>query len=131
MKKSALLILAVVFILSASACGSESAKYTITLSGVLSEPGVISYAGYEMNVYQDAASISCGDCPDQPVSVCVGATAEEVAQAISQSVERADDIWTVESVSGNVVVLKGDKDDARNLPSPSAPPGLIIEGAFS
>ena len=58
---------------------------------------MISYLGYEMNVYEDEASNPCGDCAYQPVSFYVGADGTEVAEKLSEAITRADDVWEVVS----------------------------------
>ena len=73
-----------------AACGGHTVKatYEIEVSGTVAESGVIDYAGLAMNVYQDLASNPCGTCPDQPVSVYVGADAAEIAAAMADVYKR-------------------------------------------
>lgn len=92
-------------LLGMCACGSKSAAYTLSLSGSVTEPGVIYFLDYSINVYEDLASNPCGDCADQPVHLYVGASAEEAAEAIASVIERANDLWEVRSLSGAQVVL--------------------------
>lgn len=126
------LIMAMIATLFAGCGSNEPAVYTIHLSGAVEEAGVISYAGYEMNVYKDYASNSCGDCAEQPVSVYAGADAAEVADAISRAITRADDIWTVVEQTDDTVVLEEKvAGTAGKFDAPSAPAGLTITGELS
>lgn len=114
-------------------CRPSAAEYTITVSGRAEESGVIEYAGLEMNVYQDQASNPCGDCPDQPVSIYVGASASDTAEAMAEAIRRADDVWKVESCSHGVLVLKEKKSEAGSTerePALSSPEGLKLSGDF-
>ena len=116
------------------ACGAPKtpAVYQLELSGQVEKSGVIDYAGLSMNVYQDAASNPCGDCADQPVSVYVGATAEQVSQAMAEAIERADDIWQVTEVDGGILLLQEKTPGQAEQPdAPAAPAGLEISGQFT
>lgn len=118
-------------LLLVSGCGSKKAEYTITAEGVVSESGVIEFAGLEMNVYKDKASNPCGDCPDQPVSIYVGATAEEAINAMAEAVERADDIWQVSSCSGaKLVLIEKNTGTVNEEPKLSAPNDLNLKGSM-
>lgn len=56
-KKYYIVLAAAVFLLLCLAgCGSGQVRYQITVTGTAGESGVISYLGYEMNVYEDEAS---------------------------------------------------------------------------
>lgn len=111
---------------------TEKATYQLDLSGVVGQAGVISYANMEVNVYRDPQSNPCGDCPDQPVSVYVGASAEEVAAALAKAIERADDIWTVKSLQGSTLLLEEKNLGEAKAPAPpEAPSGLTIHGTFN
>lgn len=116
-------------------CGCGSAKtteYRIEASGTAEGSGVVCFLDYTINVYADQAGDPCGECPDQPVHLFAGATAEETAQAISDTVTRADDQWDVESVSGSTVVLKArEGQDISDAGSLSAPAGLSLKGTFT
>ena len=117
--------------LSLSSCGRKSSTYEIDVSGTLSEPGVIKYLGYSMNVYKDAASNPCGSCPYQPVSVYSGSDAAKVLKAIDDAVVRYDDVWTVVSRTDKCIVLKArDKKTIPDFDAPSAPKGLTITGEY-
>lgn len=105
-KRCLLSCLSLFLTLGLCACGNQSATYTISLEGSADAAGVISLLGYSINVYQDEASNPCGDCEDQPVHLYVGASAEEAAQAVSDLIVRADDLWDVQSISGGSVVLQ-------------------------
>ncbi|ATW25592.1 hypothetical protein [Candidatus Formimonas warabiya] len=110
---------------------TEKATYQLDLSGTV-QAGVIDYLGLEMNVYRDAQSNPCGDCPDQPVSVYAGAGAEEVAGALAEAVKRADDIWVVKSLKGTTLLLEEKNIGTAKEPAPpEAPPGLTIRGTFT
>lgn len=110
---------------------TQTAEYTLSLSGQVEKAGVISYAGLEMNVYADQASNPCGDCADQPVSVLAGATAQEVVQAIAKAIDRADDIWVVKEARGETIVLVEKVPGRTTEPAaPSAPAGLKIKGEY-
>jgi len=111
---------------------TEKATYQLDLSGAVRQAGVIDYVNLEMNVYRDAQSNPCGGCPDQPVSVYAGAGAEEVAAALAEAIERADDIWAVHSLQGATLLLEEKNiGEAKEPPPPAAPAGLIIKGTFA
>ncbi len=111
---------------------TEKATYQLDLSGVVRQAGVINYVNMEMNVYRDAQSNPCGDCPDQPVSVYAGASAEEVAAALAKAIERADDIWAVKSLQGSALLLEEKNIGEAKVPAPpEAPSGLTIQGTFN
>ena len=135
LRKTAVIItvlLTIVFVFSG--CGTSAAEYTITVEGSAEESGVIDYAGMEMNVYQDQASNPCGDCPDQPVSIYVGTSAEGTADAMAEAIERADDVWEVVSCKDGVLKLKEKEDSAGTTteePELSGPAGLKLTGEFS
>lgn len=110
----------------------EKATYQLDLSGAVRQAGVINYVNLEMNVYRDAQSNPCGDCPDQPVSVYAGAGAEEVAAALAKAIERADDVWAVQSLQGATLLLKEKNiGEAKEPAPPEAPAGLTIQGTFA
>lgn len=124
---------AICMIITITGCGSvKTAQYTITAEGSPSESGVIEYAGLEMNVYKDKASNPCGDCPDQPVSIYAGASAEDTISAMAEAIERADDIWNVSSAEGTTLVLTektpGTMSENDSEPELSAPAGLTLTG---
>ncbi|MCD8366308.1 MAG: hypothetical protein LUC83_11055, partial [Clostridiales bacterium] len=106
LKKILPVLAALVFCLCLAGCGEKYLEYTITVAGEATASGTITFLDYSINVYQDLASNPCGDCEDQPVHLYVGADAEETAQAISDAIERADDLWEVESCEDGVVVLR-------------------------
>jgi hypothetical protein len=133
-KAAAVIAAALVLAAVLCGCGKSAAEYTITVKGSAQESGVIEYAGLEMNVYQDQASNPCGDCPDQPVSIYVGTSADDTAKSMSEAVTRADDVWEVESCRGGVLKLKEKEDSAgtnEKEPELSAPKGLTLTGDFS
>lgn len=116
---------------AASPKPTQKGEYILTLSGKVSEAGVISYAGYEMNVYKDYASNPCGDCAYQPVSVYAGAGADEIVQAMAKAVTRADDVWTVQKAQDNTLILKEKTPgEGKETAEPSAPAGLEIKGEY-
>jgi len=127
---SALLIM---ILLVCCGCGKSKIAYTLTVTGSAEKPGVLSFLNYDINVYQDEASNSCGDCADQPAHLYVGATQEDAAAAIAEAVERADDLWDVSEQQGNTVTLTErtagsvSKKDFNTL---DAPYGLTIEDNF-
>ena len=92
---------------AAEAVLSEDGRllYELTITGTAESAGLVSFLDYAINVYKDEASNSCGDCEDQPPHLYVGATAEEAVEQIIEAVERADNIWEVESVDGTTVTL--------------------------
>ena len=115
-------------------CGARAdapGLYRITVEGAAEESGVIEFAGLTMNVYPDAASNPCGDCPDQPVSVYVGTDAAAVAGAMANVVEEANDLWDVSDVSGGVLELR-EKVSGSVMEEPvlEGPKGLVLKGAF-
>ncbi len=117
-----------------TACGEHTVKatYEIEVDGTAAESGVIDYAGLAMNVYQDLASNPCGTCPDQPVSVYVGVTAEEITKAMAEAVTRADDIWIVKEQSGDRIVLEEKEIDTAEEPEILAGSGgITLQGDFS
>ena len=132
-KLSALAAAAVSMLVIMTGCGGvKTAQYTITAEGAPTQSGVIDYAGLEMNVYRDKASNPCGDCPDQPVSIYAGTSAEDTISAMAEAVERADDVWQVSSADGNVLVLTektpGTIKEGEEEPELSAPEGLKLTG---
>lgn len=132
-KLSALAAAAVGMLVIMTGCGGvKTAQYTVTAEGAAAESGVIEYAGLEMNVYKDKASNPCGDCPDQPVSIYAGTSAEDTISAMAEAVERADDVWHVSSVDGNVLILTektpGTIKEGEEEPELSAPEGLKLTG---
>lgn len=139
MKKGSIYIFIMVLIVFISlftfaSCSSldRQATYLITAKGSASESGVIEYAGMTMNVYKDYASNPCGDCPDQPVSIYVGATAAETIKAMSEAITRADDVWVVEKCSDNQLLLKEkESGTAEKSKALSAPKGLTLTGKYN
>ena len=121
--------LVIILILSVSCDTDKKEEYKIIVSGEVKESGVIAYLGYEMNVYKDLASNPCGTCADQPISVYVGVSAEDIVDAIGKAIIRADDIWTVEEQSGNeITLIEKEAGTADKTEKPTAPKGLTIEG---
>ncbi len=130
--KYLLILLAVFFSIGLSGCGEKTLKYEIKVSGSAAAPGVIEFLDYSINVYKDLASNSCGTCEKQPVHLYVGDSAEDTAQAIADAVERADDLWKVESCEGTTVVLTektpGSVEEIKGI---TGPEGLTISGTAS
>ena len=117
-----------------AACGEHTVKatYEIEVSGTVAESGVIDYAGLVMNVYQDLASNPCGACPDQPVSVYVGADAAEIAVAMAEAITRADDIWMVKEQDGGRLLLEEKEIDTATAPEILAgPAGITLQENFT
>lgn len=111
---------------------TQKGVYTLLISGEVKQAGVIDYAGYEMNVYKDFSTNPCGDCTKQPVSVYAGTNAKDVILSIAKAVKRADDIWEVQSVTSNKIVLIEKKIGSTKKPdNPSAPSGLSISGEYT
>lgn len=135
--KNKYIALALIFICCLSfftACGKHTVKaeYEIEISGTVEESGIIDYAGLAMNVYKDLASNPCGTCPNQPVSVYVGASAEEIVKAMSQAVTKADDIWIVKECNGNILLLQEKEIDTAEEPEIlEGPNGITLKGAFT
>ena len=133
-KRVLCLTVAVVLLISAlglSGCSSSEKSYKIELDGALTEPGIITYLGFTMNVYKDVASNPCGDCDDQPVSVYVGDTALTVAAALKQAVEYdfPNGDWAFEALDETIVSFKPAEGYKPNEPEPpTAPDGLVISG---
>jgi iron complex transport system substrate-binding protein len=120
-----ILLTGLVFVLTG--CQKATAEYQITVDGTLEETGVVSYLGYDINVYQDAASNPCGDCAFQPVHLYVGDSAGETIKAIKESVERSDDLWTVKSTDKHTIILQEKTPGSvTQIVAPSAPKGLIL-----
>lgn len=128
-----LCIIVLFFSLLFMGCGSsQKSLYTLEVSGVLKAAGVIDYVGLEMNVYKDVSSNPCGACADQPVSVYVGATAEEVAATMAEAITRADDIWVVLEQEGGILKLEEKKAGEAPAPQdPQGPEGLTISGSLT
>jgi iron complex transport system substrate-binding protein len=105
-RKGLFLICMILLALGLTGCGKKALEYEITVEGEVTAPGTITFLDYSINVYQDLASNSCGDCEDQPVHLYVGADYEEAAQAIADCVTRADDLWEVVSCDDGVVLLR-------------------------
>jgi iron complex transport system substrate-binding protein len=62
----------------------------------------------------------------------VGADAEEAVQAIKDVVERADDLWEVESVDGTTIVLREkEAGSVEEISELSAPEGLTVSAQVS
>ncbi|MCD8132857.1 MAG: ABC transporter substrate-binding protein [Clostridiales bacterium] len=135
MKKAGKILLALaalVFCLCLAGCGESYLEYKITVTGEATDSGTITFLDYSINVYQDLASNPCGDCEDQPVHLYVGADAEETAQAISDAIERADDLWEVVSCEDGVVVLREKTaGSVEEIPSVTAPEGLTLTASVS
>lgn len=128
-----MLLAAAVLIAVCCGCSRDQITYTITVTGTAESPGVLSFLGYTINVYQDEASNSCGDCADQPVHLYVGATQDDAAEAVASAVIRADDKWDVVSHDGNVVTLKertAGSVGKSELSALAAPEGIILEDNF-
>ncbi|MCU6761526.1 corrinoid ABC transporter substrate-binding protein [uncultured Roseburia sp.] len=110
-------------------CGRQQLEYEINVSGSVTEPGVIEFLDFNINVYKDLASNSCGTCADQPVHLYVGADAQETAQAIEDVVTRADDLWEVVSNDGETVLLRektpGSVESIKGITGPA---GLTMSG---
>ena len=115
--------------LGLAGCGKQQLEYEIKVSGSASEPGVIEFLDFNINVYKDLASNSCGTCADQPVHLYVGADAKETAQAIEDAVTRADDLWEVVSNDGETVLLRektpGSVESIKGITGPA---GLTMSG---
>ena len=115
--------------LGLAGCGKQQLEYEIKVSGSASEPGVIEFLDFNINVYKDLASNSCGTCADQPVHLYVGADAKETAQAIEDAVTRADDLWEVVSNDGETVLLRektpGSVESIKEITGPA---GLTMSG---
>lgn len=133
MKKTGLLFgIIILLLIGLTGCKNRSLEYEITVKGEASAPGVITFLDYNINVYQDLASNSCGDCELQPVHLYVGADAQEVAQAIADCVERADDLWEVVSCGEGVVSLREKTaGSVEEIPALTAPEGLEISASVS
>lgn len=127
-------LLAAAMMLLLCACGQtgdEMAVYRIMVEGSPKESGVIEFVGLTMNVYRDAASNPCGDCEEQPVSVYVGASAANVAGAMANAVEEANDLWDVVGVSEGVLELREKvAGSVTEEPELSGPAGLTLTGEF-
>ncbi len=126
-------VLLALLIVCFGGCGQtdDRAVYRITVEGSPAESGVIEFVELVMNVYQDEASNPCGDCEEQPVSVYVGADAVNVAGAMANAVEEADDMWEVTDVSGGVLELREKvSGSVEEEPTLSGPAGLTLTGEF-
>jgi iron complex transport system substrate-binding protein len=130
---TAIIIITIIIIISGFSACAKSEVYHVEISGALAEPGVLTYLGHTMNVYQDQASNPCGDCAKQPVSVFVGDDAAAVAAAITDALENdfGGTEWVVEKVEGGRLTLKRAAGKTGAAPdAPAAPAGLAIKGGF-
>lgn len=128
-KKIKICLLCIFLILLLAGCSDKKVKYEITIQGKAEASGVISYLGYEMNVYEDEASNPCGTCAYQPVSFYVGASADEVCDKLAEAIERADDIWDVVSHDdGVLVVSEKEAGTVKELPALQSVQGLTMTG---
>lgn len=119
-------------VLGICGCSQKKVEYTVTVSGGSAEAGVITVLDYSINVYQDLASNSCGTCENQPVHLYAGASAGDVADAIRDVVERADDLWEVVSCEDNIVVIREkEAGTVESIGQLSAPDGIILTGTVS
>lgn len=135
MKKIHIIVISLavlLFALGLSGCGNQALEYEITVEGEATAPGTISFLDYDINVYKDLASNSCGTCADQPVHLYVGASADDAAQAIADAVTRADDLWEVVSCESGVVLLREKTPGSvEEIPPLTAPEGLEITTSVS
>ncbi len=133
-KKIFLWMCIVIFFVLCSGCtGSKPIEYQLTIEGSAKASGVISYLGYDINVYKDEADNSCGDCSDQPVHLYMGASATDAIEAISQAVTRADDLWKVKSVKDHTIILEEKKAGTvkkKEINEPQVPFGMTIKDNF-
>ena len=129
MKKIELFLLGCMLALFLTGCSAKKVEYEIDISGEAEESGVISYLGYEMNVYQDESSNPCGTCAYQPVSFYVGASADEVCDKLAEAIERADDVWDVVShENGVLVVREREAGSVKQIPGLESVQGLTMTG---
>jgi iron complex transport system substrate-binding protein len=113
--------------------GAGKTEYELTVSGRAKSPGVISFLGYDINVYRDQASNPCGDCEDQPVHLYMGDDGKEAARAIAACVRRANDVWEVKKVTGSKVILREKKAgaaDEKTFSRLDAPAGMTISDNY-
>ncbi|MCR4600165.1 MAG: ABC transporter substrate-binding protein [Clostridia bacterium] len=128
---AALLMVLIAALLTACGGKNDKALYVITAEGSPGESGVIEYAGLTMNVYADEASNPCGDCPDQPVSICAGAGPDQVVKAMAEGVSDADDMWQVLDSDGSMLILEEKvAGSVKDAPVLDAPEGLDLRGKF-
>lgn len=126
------ILLVVAAMAAISGCGENKVEYTVTASGSESSAGVVTVLDYNINVYEDEASNSCGDCAFQPVHLYAGATPEDVIEAINDAVERADDLWEVVSCEGTTIVLREkEAGTVESVGELSAPDGIVLSGTVS
>lgn len=128
------LVLFVILVVSMAltGCSQKAVEYELTVTGEASNSGVITFLDYSINVYQDQASNPCGSCADQPVHLFVGADAAETAEAIAETIERANDLWEVVSCEeGRVVLREKTAGSIEEIPAVTAPEGLQIAAAVS
>lgn len=131
-KKIYLILLLLIGIVWLTGGRQKKLEYTIHIEGDTVESGVITVLDYSINVYEDEASNSCGDCTMQPVHLYAGADIQDVAQAISDVVERADDLWVVVSCEGDTVVLQEkEAGSVESITALSAPRGIQLTGTLS
>lgn len=125
-------ILMIAVIAAISGCGEKKVEYKVTADGTEAAAGVVTVLDYSINVYEDKASNSCGDCSMQPVHLYAGATPEDVIEAIRDAVERADDLWEVVSCEGRTIVLREkEAGTVESIGELSAPEGIVLSAAIS
>ncbi len=115
--------------LGLTGCKEKKLEYEIHISGSPGEPGVIEFLDYNINVYKDLSSNSCGSCPDQPVHLYVGDDAKTTAQAIEDVVVRVDDLWEVVSNDGETILLREKTaGSVTSIKGITGPAGLTLTG---
>jgi iron complex transport system substrate-binding protein len=124
-----LLLLIMLFL--STGCSGKSLEYRMEVSGQIEAAGELCFLDYCITVYEDEASNSCGSCEYQPVCLYVGATAIEVAQAVEDVVNRADDLWEIVSIEGdalsaNVVLREKTAGSVQEIAATNTLQGLSI-----
>lgn len=107
--------------------------YELQVSGTVTGEGVVSFLGYDINVYKNQASNPCGDCPYQPEHLFKGDNAASVARAVAATVRRDDNLWRVKEVQGTKVILEEKEAGTvkkSDLDALSAPPGITLRDNY-
>ena len=119
-------LMTIVFLLTS--CGKEKAEYEMTVSGTVEAPGVLTFLGLDVNVYQDQASNPCGECTMQPTHLFVGDKPDKIVIAIRDAVERADDIWAVKEYDeDSIVLIEKTEGSVSECEAPAVPAGVKIQ----
>lgn len=134
LKKAVFLLIALLAVFYVSGCEKKPVVYKIEVEGSVKAPGMVSFLGMDINVYDDQASNPCGECTMQPAHIFVGDTEKEVVAAMVETAERINDLWKVKEVNGNAIIFEEyDAGSVKEVDKPLGPEGItfkteVIEG---